>query len=362
MLSSIAHLVPINGENQWSNLFAVLIEKDSSSFTKLLGLEDGGPLRVVREESTPKRHRTDLRVYDGTILKAVLEVKVLSGLTTKQLQQYEDALPGAEKYCVIHLSQFEVDLSDSPSWSSSTWEQALTAFSSSPNRWVAETAAEWLEYTVQSLPKVDALTIWNDLLPGVSYKAALRARTSWIFGKLHPPSDIKKVNAQSSAGTSWIVKICKDTIYPDYQIVIEIEEANTPRSWNHVDDSTPPSLKGPLVKVCLVQSNVDTSAGFDWDYLLKLWKIMEPARSDWSKRSASLHSDHDRKAWERMVSKGGPRSLGIGFGDRQTKISRQCMFGAKFQLPATSTLGDVVSTLESMYPLLQRLASENREQ
>jgi hypothetical protein len=72
------------------------------------------------------------------------------------------------------------------------------------------------------------------------------------------------------------VKVCRDTIYPDYQVVVEIEEAKTPRSWSHVDDETPPVLKGPLVKVCLVQRDVDTSEGFDWDYLLKLWKIMEP--------------------------------------------------------------------------------------
>ena len=362
MTSPISHILPFSNENQWSDLLAVFIEKDPVTFLKFLDLDEKSSVAIaVREGLTKRRDRTDLRILQGEILRAVIEVKVMSGISSAQLDRYEIDLPDAQNFVVVHFSQFEADTSKNLRWRRLTWEELLHSYSTSSNNWVSQAAAEWLEYIDTSLPKVDATTQWNDLKPGISYIGALRSRMAWVFGNLEPPGKINKVYAQSSAGASWIVKVCLDTVNPDYQVVVEIEESNTPRSWKEIDDLTPPKLKGPLVKVCLVQRGVKTSATFDWDYLLKLWRIMEPERPDWSQRSAAPVAEHDREAWHKMRDNGGPKSLGIGFGDRQARISNECMFGAKFQLPATTTLGNVVKTLEEMCPLLLRLAEVPRD-
>lgn len=57
-----------------------------------------------------------------------------------------------------------------------------------------------------------------------------------------------------------------------------------------------------------------------------------------------------------MVAKGGPKYLGFGFGEAQTKINGQCMFGARFQLPPDITLGGLVTTLEETAGLLLQMA------
>lgn len=43
-----------------------------------------------------------------------------------------------------------------------------------------------------------------------------------------------------------------------------------------------------------------------------------------------------------MVAKGGPRYLGIGFGDAQAKAPGSCMFGARFQLPPDVTVAEAL--------------------
>jgi hypothetical protein len=58
-----------------------------------------------------------------------------------------------------------------------------------------------------------------------------------------------------------------------------------------------------------------------------------------------------------MVACGGPKFLGIGFGDAQAKKARDCMFGARFQLSPNHALGDVAKTMQEMTSLLQTLAA-----
>jgi hypothetical protein len=84
---------------------------------------------------------------------------------------------------------------------------------------------------------------------------------------------------------------------------------------------------------------------------------MDAARDDWVRRSARPRAEHDRQGWQRMVAAGGPRFLGVGFGDRQARRFGECMFGARFQLPADVTLERVVAELESTVPLMLQMAA-----
>lgn len=115
-------------------------------------------------------------------------------------------------------------------------------------------------------------------------------------------------------------------------------------------------MRGPSVKICLVQTGVDTSADFDWDYLLSLWPTMASARSDWVTEKPKPRSPHDKAGIERMVAAGGPKFLGIGFGDAQAKKSHDCMFGARIQLAPDITLGLLALVMKDLEKLLHDLA------
>lgn len=106
-----------------------------------------------------------------------------------------------------------------------------------------------------------------------------------------------------------------------------------------------------------MQTNVDTSAGFDWDYLHSLWPTMQAARHDWVTTSANPKAPHDRAAWKRTVAAGGPPYLGIGFGDSQAKQSGECMFGARFQLPVDATLAHIAAEFNATTQLILELAA-----
>jgi len=100
---------------------------------------------------------------------------------------------------------------------------------------------------------------------------------------------------------------------------------------------------------------VDTSANFDWDYLLALWPLMKAGRQDWVTTPAKPKL-HDRANWQGMIAKGGPPYLGIGFGEAEAKRSGACMFGARFQLPANVELGGVVDALHETAALMLDMA------
>jgi hypothetical protein len=114
---------------------------------------------------------------------------------------------------------------------------------------------------------------------------------------------------------------------------------------------------GPSVKVTLLQHGVDTSAGFDWDYLLAMWPLMARARTDWVRNAARPKAVHDREGHRAMIAKGGPAFLGIGFGEAQARINGACMFGARIQLPADIRLKEVLATLHDLCPLILDMAA-----
>lgn len=353
----IGHLLPLANENRWSDLLAVLIEADPATASRVLQLSPPLAAPQVRREGRGRgRDRIDLLVRDGDRLREVIEVKVLSGLGRLQLERYRQAHPDADKYLLVFPSRLPTHVAHDAGWCSLTWDRLLAAFSESTHPWVAETAAASLRHLDSALPAVEATTRWNALRDGEDFVVAMRTRMSWVYDHLHPPADIVHDLVESSAGVSRVARMNVPARREDYGIRVEAEENLPVRDYPKYAGAHT-VVRGPSVKVCLVQTEVTTSAGFNWDYLLALWRVMVVARSDWVTAPARPRAPHDRAGWKRMVAAGGPPYLGIGFGEAQARNSHECMFGARFQLPADIELSGVVNALHASARLMLDLAS-----
>jgi len=312
-------------------------------------------ITVTREATGEGKDRIDIVAISGDDLVGVIEVKVIGVLGRNQLERYQRARPGAQRYALVFPNRLPVTATDD--WRPITWESVLDAFASSSVPWVAETAIAWRELLEASLPRVDATTVWNQFVAGEHFGMAIRARCSWVYNRLNPPEGVNLMIVQSSAGVSPVVKMTKTAARPGYLIAIEFEERLDSRAYHGPAPVPAPKVKGPSVKVCLVQTGVDTSAGFDWDYLLSLWPTMAAARRDWVTNKPRPKAAHDKAGIQRMVDAGAPSYLGIGFGDAQATKSSDCMFGARFQLAADITLGDLVVVMKDLETLLLDLAA-----
>ncbi|MEU7477802.1 hypothetical protein AB0A63_17585 [Lentzea sp. NPDC042327] len=357
--SPFRHLVPLGAENRWSDLIATLIELDPKPVAALLGLGDS-PQRVSvhREARAGHRDRVDLLVTVEGEQRCVAEAKVLSGLGSRQLQRYRDAFPDVAHHVLISPERLPLDAPRSSGWRSVYWEDLLRALTGSDNPWVAHTASDWLSCAEQAVPQLCPDTRWNDLEPGEAFVIALRARMAWVHRRLRPPPGVDHDLVSSSAGQSWVARLHTPARKAGYLVFAEAEERLSVRSYpKYAGDPNWGSPMGPSVKVCLMQTDVRTSAGFDWAYLHALWPVMEAFRQDWVTSPAKPKAAHDRAAWERMVAAGGPRHLGIGFGENQAKQRGQCMFGARFQLRADATLAEIAAELNATTRLLLDLAA-----
>ncbi|MFD4636211.1 hypothetical protein ACFWN2_02785 [Lentzea sp. NPDC058436] len=359
MNKPIRHLVPLGAENKWSDLLAALIELDPHPVADLLGLGDSPTdVSVEREAPAGSGGRVDLLISAGGDKRCVAEAKVLSGLGLGQLQRYRDHYLNVPHHVLITLEHFPIDAPRSAGWRSVRWEDLLRAFAGSSDPTVAETASAWLFYVDGEMPRLSADTRWNDLRDGEGFVIAMRARMAWVYRQLQPPAGVEHDLMSSSAGQSWVARLHAPARKTSYRVHVEAEERLSVQAYPKVTgDSTWRSVQGPSVKVCLMQQDVCTSAGFDWAYLRSLWPTMEEARDDWVTTSANPKAPHDRAAWQQMVADGGPRHLGIGFGEKQAQQRNECMFGARFQLPADSTLGSVAAELNATSKLLLRLAA-----
>ncbi|MEV6236542.1 PD-(D/E)XK nuclease family protein [Lentzea sp. NPDC051838] len=355
----VRHLVPLGAENRWSDLIAAMIESDPEPVAELLGLGDS-PQRVVVQREVPvrKRDRIDLVITVGDEKRCVAEAKVLSGLGLDQLHRYRTAVPDAAHYVLISPERLPIDAAESSGWRSVYWEDLLRAMADSKVAWISETASAWLSYVDQAMPRLSADTRWNDLRDREPFVIAMRARMAWVYRRLRPPSAVEHDLVSSSAGQSWVARLYTPAKKTGYWIYVEAEERLSVRNYpKFAGDPRWGSVIGPSVKVCLMQKEVQTSAGFDWAYLHSLWPTMAAARKDWVTSSAKPRAAHDRAAWEQMVAEGGPRHLGIGFGENQARQRGQCMFGARFQLPADATLGTIAAELNATTQLLLDLAA-----
>jgi hypothetical protein len=354
---SIGHIVPVDRENRWSDLLAVLVEADPDSAGQALGCGTlTRPVGVRREARAGLKDRVDLLVHAGGELHAVVEVKVFAGIGPGQLHRYRQAFPDPHHHILIFPARLALDTADQAGWCGLTWEQVLGSFAASSHPWVAATAKAWLGYLDSAVPAVEGQTRWNDLREGEDFVIAMRARMSWVFGRLRPPEPITHDLVGSSAGVSWVTRMHRPAARESYRVIAEAEENLPVRDYPRTAGPNATNVRGPSIKVCLLQHDVATSAGFDWDYLLALWNIMDTARGDWVTTPAKPKSAHDRANWKAMIGKGGPRHLGIGFGEAQARRRGECMFGARLQLPADVELAAVVQALHEIGQLVQKMA------
>lgn len=153
-LPEIRFALPINSENRWSDLLAVLIATDPKPACELLGL-DAAPGQVVveREVSVDSANRPDLILRVGSRRVAVIEVKVLAGVGPKQLDRYQEAEPGADEYVVVFPERLIVDTRGASPWRPVTWEALLDAYAGSSHPWVKTCSAAWREHLAAALPK-----------------------------------------------------------------------------------------------------------------------------------------------------------------------------------------------------------------
>jgi hypothetical protein len=190
-LIPIGQVLPLANENRWSDLLAVLIEADPETASRALGLDP--PLlapNVRREARASGKDRIDLLMHEGDELRAVVEVKVLSGLRRRQLDRYVAAHPDAGGYVLVYPRRLPLHLPHESEWRPCTWDDVLTIFSQSSRSWVAETAQAWRAHLDVSLPEVGADSRWNGLHPGEDFVIAMRARMAWVYGEMQPPQPI----------------------------------------------------------------------------------------------------------------------------------------------------------------------------
>jgi hypothetical protein len=361
----LSFALPMGSEARWSDLLAVLIATDPAPFAAALGLHhDPSVLMVHREVAVDSANRPDIVLAADGVRVAVIEVKVLAGLGTRQLAGYQTAAPGADVYALLYPQRLVIDLADAHPWRGLTWETILTVYAHSRHQWVATTARAWLRHLDIALPKVGPETIWNDLSPGEDFIIALRARMSWLFDHIRPPAGIECDLVSSDAGqdAAWIVKLRAETPAVGYAIVVELEENLSVRDYPKYFAADGRQPRGPTAKICLCQEGITTSAGFDWDYLLRLWPVMKQARSDWVRNPAQPKAAHDRGGHKQIIAAGAPPYLGIGFGEAQAKRSGFCMFGARIQFPADITLAGLSAEVGKLSDLTLDLARIGQHQ
>lgn len=358
MPEPIRHLLPLGRENLWSNLLAVLAELDPGATSTALGVNPlREPITVEREVESPHGDRVDLLVREGDRLRAVVEVKLLSGLGTEQLTRYRASFPGADRYVLVCLRGLPVHVRPAAGWDTVYWEDLLAGFGRSEDPWVRQTATAWAAHLRDAVPVVGSLTRWNDLCIGEDFVIALRARMSWVYHNLHPQRPIRHDLIGSSAGVSWVVRMNVPAKAPGYLVRVKAEERLPVRRYpKHLSASAPRPL-GPSVKVCLVQTGVRTSKEFSWSYLHDMWPLMAEARDDWVTAAARPRAVHDRYGHDLIVGRGAPKHLGIGFGEAEAKRSGECMFGARVQLAPDVRLAELVRELRNLGSLMLKMAA-----
>lgn len=355
-------------ENRWSDLLATLIATDPTPMGRVLGVlvDDVRREVAVAAAAAGKSDRLDLLLTRAGAAVAAIEVKVLSDLGVDQLTRYQAAFPNLEAYCVLHLAALPVNVRDTEPWRSLAWEDVLAAYADTDHLWVAATARAWLSQLGELVPRVDAETVWNDVPDKpADFELALRARVSWLTAQMHAWCTLPHDSVQSSGGGNWAVRMWHEATSPGHLVTAEMQEGMTAYEWRH--DPTRPyreRLRGPVVLIGLREDGPDTSEGFDWQLLHRMFAqhilddTGQPADGrSWRTTSARPNDPVDKQNWLEMVKAGAPRWLGQGWGMRVARSTRSSLFGGRFEIPATATLRIIDTELRKTQMLLRAMAS-----
>ena len=361
-------IVPGANENRWSDLLATLVATDPLPMARLLGVAfDDVAREVVVPTGTGRRSdRLDLLLRRDGQNVGVIEAKLLSDLGPKQLDRYLAAFPGADVYRVLHLGRLPVNLRQSAPWASLTWEDVLVAYARSAHPWVSATAEAWIGQLDVLVPKVDAATVWNDVLddaPG--FELALRARIAWLSSRLDDWCELEHDIVPSSGGGNWAVRLWTDAPAADHFLTAEMQEGLTAYEWKP-NPAKPYAyrLPGPVVLLGMRQEGTTTSADFDWQLLHRMFQEHVLSNGGvptdgrvWQLTAARPTHPVDKQNWQTIVNSGAPRWLGKGWRMKVAQGTESCLFGARFQLPPTSTLGEIEQELRRLQPLLQDMSA-----
>lgn len=217
------------------------------------------------------------------------------------------------------MARLVIDPGAGSEWRPISWETLLAPFTRSPNPWVAETSAAWLDHLSTALSIVNARTRWNRLRPGDPIPLVMLARMSWVYSRLKPPAPLVADFMASGGNKAWVARIQMPAPAAVYVVAAEIEDPSG-RSWPARFESNGPNpVTGPRVWVGLRQHGVDGSEGFNWDYLAALWPLMRSACNDWMATRPGLPAAHDRAAWHRIgaplgLIKPGATALPVQYG------------------------------------------------
>lgn len=339
---AIRHLLPMGNEYQWADLLAMLVERDPVTAARLFGFPASGALVVRREhvrDDAADRVDLVLRVEDTGEAQCVIECKVGADVDVWQLQRYIDRWP--ESPCFVLITLFEVSgiLQSNPVWTYQSWRYVLDGFQYSDDTAVAALATQGLQRIRQELDCCDGGTRWD------SPDATAWAKLTWLLAQVHLTEFCTVALARSTAGAPLL---SLDTgAVDDHLISIELQDAESRR---HA------SSKGPMTRLMLVNTGVETSASFDWHRLKDLQPLIEGAEVAWrdgaGRRTEAEKSDRDAA----MV----PAWMSYGYGDRQAAKWNWCGFGPAWKLAPDTPLAEVAESLVATLTVASKLEEQFR--
>lgn len=353
-------LTPIDSESKWVSLLATCLALSPSVLESLLGAECSRVKKVHCEYQSRidgNKDRADIYI-ESMAADVIIECKVLSAINPSQLERYETSFPDAKYRVVVSPQRIRPPVDIRPGWIYLTWEELFERIAVNPNPWLTSTVEMWSESLKRQLPDVQGSTPWNLVGPDEPFILAMRARVVWIAHSLVGSETVKPRFGQSSKGVSWTTGFDTSAGRDGYRLVLDLEEQLPVQQFPFKSTDSRRLLKGPAIRIFLLQEGVSTSREFDWDHLARLWPTLESSGYEWS-GAPKPRAQHDKAGLERMRSLHGvPKFVGIGYGNAQAKLSGSCMFGVKRALNPSLTLSEIADEVNSMKDLLVRLGSQ----
>lgn len=231
---------------------------------------------------------------------------------------------------------------------------------------MAATARTWLAQLDSLVPQVDSDTVWNHVPDDAAgFEFALRARVAWLADRMDAWCDLEHDLELSSGGGAWVAAMRANSATPGHRVIAEIQEGLPAQAWRPDPEHPYRSrLAGPVVLVGLSQDGVDTSPGFDWRLLHRLFvgRVIDPSGNVvygrlWQITSANPRDVTDWANWMAMVEARAPGWLGKGYGMATARTRHVCAFGARLQIPPDRTLGEIDVEMRRLQPLILDMAA-----
>lgn len=358
--SPLRFRLPITNEPRWSDELAVLCGLDPEPMLTAIGIPQSewpAQLSVVREQTSDDRSRVDLVLIDDDGGFAILEVKLLASIGTKQLERYSQKWPTARHRIFVSPEAVAYTV-NAVGWRAVTLDSILDAYSAGGRDdlcgLTAAAAGAWLK---QALPSTRPDTVWQAADDSHDPKTRHRAYLAWLWRSItapaHSPTLPWLVNGSSSGGAGLLSLTLP--LAGGYSIGLECEDAARVKNL----------LRKPRIQVLLAVNNVETSADYDHDLLAAVMKQLLATVVDWdSHDNGRATSESTRlKSWEIRGRAELRQVLGdatpiYGFGEAQASNHGWCGFGPRLTYAGTTTLSELADGLTTIGNELREI-SEN---